>query len=1548
MSFRISDLVANGIVEGSTIKKTGGTGSQFLKADGTVDSSAYITSSALSGYATQSWVQSQGYLTAGSYLPLAGGTLTGPLRFNEGGYGRIAYADNYHGMIIRGYPYDSAGNVTVGDVTSLIQHSGDFRFYRTNGSINELYFQVNSSAAYWRGNTILHSGNYNSYSPTLTGGNASGTWGISISGTAAGETLATVTSRGASTASQLAFTKTDDHAISVGTIRGRAVGSQAGDYIMMYERVHIGYPSGWGAGAADAPSYGLGVWGNIHVSKSNATGGGIILADDGDIVDLNDAYCSMRFTSGVRIFSANRGGSAVITLGSNGVISAGNISTGVTASHIVQRDANGYIYANYINFNTSESENPTISSFLTSNGDGWSRKSSLAHVKNSIRGVADGTWGINITGNAGYASSAGNADTVDGYHMNQNVLTSSSPTFNNIYGSGEVAANGFRYQNGYATTYCGFGGGGLYNGYHIESSWGNLRHGDLTSYEVSADGSSWSAGSIDANIYNLFLGEKDKGGSLTIEASGVGRYKRFTFAIGYKNFDMLHITGSTNGESIYIKLEVSTDSGSNYTEHFTSIWSSWPGNHTKFWSIFNSSINRIRLTIYKPGNNYSNSASINSINYYGGYSGYNERYHMQVYNYDYQTANISRNTTVGGSLAVSGQIVAKQASSANADYANPLWIWANPDTDAIVIQNTTASGTPPKIYFRDTNGTIQTSNTLIRLRTSNSDSSSAYLSGGNWYATGSLTAGTSVTAGTRFQAPDMTIGYWDSTYNRIESGASRDLFITSYSGNIRFGHNGSVNMTFGSTRNLFINNPESYSGEVRLGAAWDRGGVYASNTLSLSTSSGNIDFVHSNSTTARLVGNTGNYGATLLMGTTSPSYTLIDGNYRPIVYLHGAYPALTLNHTATTNTNHGPTLQFVHNGEGARQWVIGTNGNGTRMDFGYSDSSYSNTNYNPHNGIAGYVGKTIMRMTTTGVIVGDCGTYPTINVPSQALHVNGKGYFSSNIMIYPQSESWAEGLSFTMPNTSTWGGLRWRRERAGNDGNWYIGFTALDSSDDLVFGANNGGTQVDNIIRLTKSGIVSAKYGYVSYSNPWGTSDSAYFPNGITTAGGTNWVYGFTYIGNAPSNGSGAQVESNGKFYFRNGSTSGSWGYAGLFVDRNNAANNYIPYSFEAEYGNHSWGIVARYHIQTGGQDKPSIQFTSTGSNDRWSLGFCTGSDWNFRITQNHGYRTDNSGNDGWGTERIRINTDGTNHLGLGSSQVYFARHIDARDTWGSCGCTTAFLGWYGSKIMLGNGNSGGHDYGNAKGGNTIISTNPHYFYSRIDANDVIRFQENDSRRIYGASLGSSYNAIRMAGEWNTFDVMGRVLDWTGSNLHFGNGYNGESHASYYVVVGNPVSYFKVEGPIYATGDVIAYYSDRRLKQNIQPINSALDIINKIGAYTFEWNKKSEEVWAKKEGDKDFGLISQEVEAVWPMGVAIQGGKDINDKYDYGNPDSEHYDPLHVEKNPDEYKTVRYDKMVTLAIAAIKEQQLLIDNQQKQIEEQQKQIELLNQKITHL
>jgi hypothetical protein len=92
-----------------------------------------------------------------------------------------------------------------------------------------------------------------------------------------------------------------------------------------------------------------------------------------------------------------------------------------------------------------------------------------------------------------------------------------------------------------------------------------------------------------------------------------------------------------------------------------------------------------------------------------------------------------------------------------------------------------------------------------------------------------------------------------------------------------------------------------------------------------------------------------------------------------------------------------------------------------------------------------------------------------------------------NLLITPSSASWAEGISFTMPSTSTWGGLRWRRERGDNDGNWYIGFTALDSTDDLVFGANNGGSQVNNILRLTKAGVMTNNGNQVLHAGNYNT-----------------------------------------------------------------------------------------------------------------------------------------------------------------------------------------------------------------------------------------------------------------------------------------------------------------------------------------------------------------------------------------------------------------------------------------------------------------------------
>jgi hypothetical protein len=72
-----------GTLNATTLVKSGGTSSQFLKADGSVDSSTYLTTSA----------------AASTYLPLAGGTLTGPL---SGTSGTFSGSVTSNGVLVAG------------------------------------------------------------------------------------------------------------------------------------------------------------------------------------------------------------------------------------------------------------------------------------------------------------------------------------------------------------------------------------------------------------------------------------------------------------------------------------------------------------------------------------------------------------------------------------------------------------------------------------------------------------------------------------------------------------------------------------------------------------------------------------------------------------------------------------------------------------------------------------------------------------------------------------------------------------------------------------------------------------------------------------------------------------------------------------------------------------------------------------------------------------------------------------------------------------------------------------------------------------------------------------------------------------------------------------------------------------------------------------------------------------------------------------------------------------------------------------------------------
>jgi hypothetical protein len=136
-----------------------------------------------------------------------------------------------------------------------------------------------------------------------------------------------------------------------------------------------------------------------------------------------------------------------------------------------------------------------------------------------------------------------------------------------------------------------------------------------------------------------------------------------------------------------------------------------------------------------------------------------------------------------------------------------------------------------------------------------------------------------------------------------------------------------------------------------------------------------------------------------------------------------------------------------------------------------------------------------------------------------------------------------------------------------------------------------------------------------------------------------------------------------------------------------------------------------------------------------------------------------------------------------------------------------------------------------------------------------------------------------------------------------------------------------VTGTVYATGDVIAYYSDIRLKKDVTVIDSALDKIQRLRGVTYTWNDEEVNKVKDRAGTRDIGLIAQEVEAVEPLLITeyqTQLNTPSNDPDEANN---------FVAEMSETYKTIKYEKLVALLVEAMKEQQTQIESQKSEIEE---------------
>ena len=183
---------------------------------------------------------------------------------------------------------------------------------------------------------------------------------------------------------------------------------------------------------------------------------------------------------------------------------------------------------------------------------------------------------------------------------------------------------------------------------------------------------------------------------------------------------------------------------------------------------------------------------------------------------------------------------------------------------------------------------------------------------------------------------------------------------------------------------------------------------------------------------------------------------------------------------------------------------------------------------------------------------------------------------------------------------------------------------------------------------------------------------------------------------------------------------------------------------------------------------------------------------------------------------------------------------------------------------------------------------------------------------VYVPSGGTTYSAG--AGLDLTGTVFSLESDLRGDVEYVGNSAN--DYIQFDAVSGTQMQFY-VNGAIagafrndgspelHCDGDIIGYsstISDARLKEDVETIESASEKVSQLRGVEYTWKKGS------RKGQREIGLIAQEVEAVVPSIVR----------------EKELVAMSGLDDSSASYKTVDYEKLIALLIESNKEQQEII------------------------
>ena len=248
-----------------------------------------------------------------------------------------------------------------------------------------------------------------------SGNFSAGTITAALSGNATTATTATNVSGGSVAAATGAFST---YLMTLGQVR--ATGWYATPTGSSYTGLAVEMGMSAGSGYVVCYDRDTSVYGTLNIQGS---GGSTIISlpATGSTISVTGSISSTGVVSGTQLSSSVATGTAPLTVTSTTQVTNLNSSylqglvpqtsgSAITANQIARADSNGYMFFSYINSGTGNSENPTVSQVIVTNGtDNYYRKSSISSFTSAVQTNASGSWGISVTGSS--ASCTGNAAT---------------------------------------------------------------------------------------------------------------------------------------------------------------------------------------------------------------------------------------------------------------------------------------------------------------------------------------------------------------------------------------------------------------------------------------------------------------------------------------------------------------------------------------------------------------------------------------------------------------------------------------------------------------------------------------------------------------------------------------------------------------------------------------------------------------------------------------------------------------------------------------------------------------------------------------------------------------------------------------------------------------------------------------------------------------------------------------------------------------------------------------------------------------------------------